>query len=152
MSFDYHEYRQVKQSAYSITMNETNKNAFLQFASRFIGGGSKGLKKGDIGLKNAQYSNFQNLRHFGIIEQREGSNKWFLTEKGLQFYNGEIPIESPAGFIGGKTIERHHPAWDTYKGERSLMYINGFTTNEVKRKKEYQEEKTGDTLFNMCYN
>lgn len=149
MPFDYHEHKTIKHSAYSIPLNKSNLDAFKIFAQQYIDGDMKGIKKGKVGLKNAQYSNFQNLRHFGIIEQSEKAKEWHLTEKGLQFYRNEIPISSPAGFLAGETLEPDHPAWKTFRGIRELVYINGNISERTKVRPEYQGEKSGDTLFSF---
>jgi hypothetical protein len=141
MPFDYHEFQQVKHTAYSIRLNEIMLNAFKQFAHLYIANNRKGIKKGKIGLRNAQYSNFQNLRHFGIIRQEEKGSEWHLTPKGEGFFQGQFAILSPAGFLNGETLNEDHPAWDTYTGKQELIYIDSSVETRMKQRPEYQEEK-----------
>lgn len=130
-----------QKTAYTLPLNSSLVNAFIKFADKYLKDG-KGVSKGDIGLTNAQYSNFQNLRHFGIIRQYEKGNEWYLTDIGLAFYYGEIGLLSPVAFMGGETLPDNHPCWDTEKKQRSTIHIGDVIQYHYKRRPEYQEDKS----------
>lgn len=148
MGFDYHEYRTVKISAYSIDMSKDLLDAFKIFADMFIRHGRNPLKMRRLkhSFNDNQYRNFSKLQYFGIIEL-EDKVHWILTRKGEMFYQGQIPIDSPAGWIGKTIMGDHHPAWKTYRGRRRQILINEFAEKKFKSREEYEEEKRGDTLF-----
>lgn len=128
-------------TAYTLPLNKSLTNAFIKFVEKYQKTG-RGLSKGEIGLTNSQYSNFQNLRHFGIIQQAGKGNKWFPTRKGMQFFYGEIGLYTPAGHIGGNTLPDNHRAWDTHDRDRELKYIHEVEETHYKRRPEYQQEKS----------
>lgn len=129
-----------QQTAYTLPLNASLVEAFVVFATKYMAD-RKGIKKGDIGLTNAQYSNFQNLRHFGLIMQMDKGQEWYLTKRGAQFYNGEIKIASPAAHLGGKTLPPNHDAWATHSAPRQLVSIRDVLPDYYKQREEYQNEK-----------
>lgn len=129
-------------TAYTLNLNNSMANAFAKFAEKYLETG-KGINKGDIGLTNPQYSNFQNLRHFGIIEQFEKGNEWYLTSFGESFYYGESQIITPVAFMGGKTLPNDHECWNTHKGDVEAKFLNDRLPEHYKKRPEYQEEKSG---------
>jgi len=135
-----------KKTAYTLAINAPLVNAFIKFAVQYLKDG-KGIVKGEIGLTNAQYSNFQNLRHFGIIRQYEKGNEWYLTDIGLAFYYGEIGIKSPIAFMAGETLPDNHPCWATEKKKRETVYIRDVMPGHYKKRPEYQRESTRQTSF-----
>lgn len=137
-------------SAYTMPMNEGHVKSFIKFCEMYLAGGKKGIKKGDIGLTNAQYTNFQNLRYFGIIRQNEKGNEWFLTQFGAGFYYGEDAIKSPCAYMNGNTVEDGHPAWQTHGKPRAMKMINDIYPTHYKQRPEYREEKSSqESLFNQ---
>lgn len=127
--------------AYTIPMNKSMANAFVKFADRYMENNYTGLKKGKIGLTNSQYTNFQNLRHFGIIEQAEKGGRWHLTALGREFYLNDHPIITPAGHIGGETLPPTHEAWHTHETLRQHISLSSILPERYKQREEYQEEK-----------
>lgn len=117
--------------------------AFISFAKQYeIDKVSR--KKGELGLKNEQYSNFQNLRHFGIIQQID-SQKWIVTTLGRLFLSGEASIPVPVAHLGGKTLSADHEAWETHGSkpeERYIWEILGSSEWEYKQHTDYAKEKS----------
>lgn len=130
-----------KKTAYTLPLNGSLVNAFIKFADKYLKDG-KGIAKGDIGLTNAQYSNFQNLRHYGIIRQYEKGQDWHLTDTGLAFYYGEKGLNSPIAFMAGETLPDNHPCWATEKNKRNIVRINDVIPGYYKKRPEYQAEST----------
>lgn len=134
-----------QRTAYSFPLNKSLLKAFLLFADLAVRNRKRGLKKGDLGLTNSQYSNFQNLRHFGLIEQKEKGREWYLTDLGEQFYYGEASVLSPTGFFSestsGLTIPKDHAAWQTHNEPRIYIKISDVINYEYKQRPEYQQEK-----------
>ena len=129
-----------KKTAYTLPLNQSLVNAFIRFVDKHLERG-KGIVKGEIGLTNAQYSNFQNLRHYGIIKQYEKGNEWYVTDKGLDFYYGEIGLKSPVAFMAGETLPDDHPCWATEKTEkRKTVYVGDVIQNYYKKRPEYRAE------------
>ena len=133
-------------TAYTLPFNTGMADAFIKFAEKYYDGNGKGIKKGNIGITNTQYSNFQNLRHFGIISQSE-KQEWHLTALGAHFYNADIGIVTPAGHMGGKTLPDDHLAWKTHSGKRTVLYINQFMPIGYKQRSDFKLEK--NTLFEL---
>ncbi len=130
-----------KITAYTLPMTAPLMKAFAVFAKRYLEL-KVPLKKGVIGLTNAQYSNFQNLRHFGLIAQAGGKGAaWVLTKYGYSFFRGELGVLSPAGHMGGETLTEYHEAWKTLEGHRKLIFISDELRMEQKQRAEYQREK-----------
>lgn len=139
-------YCQHTKTAYTLPLNQGMLEAFIKFADLFIID-ERPKKKGEIGLSNPQYSNFQNLRYFGIINQSEKGKEWFLTEKGKEFYYGDIGLPSPVAFMEGESLTSDHEAWETHEGERKTIFIKDVLTYYYKQKPEYQEEKSDQYSF-----
>lgn len=133
-------------TAYTINLSERMIDAFRIFVGKltkwlftFNVDLNKWLLKWEIGLSNSQYSNRQNLAHFGIIKQEW--QKWYLTDLGINFYNGNVTLLTPAWFMGWKTLPEDHPAWITHK-PRKALYIREFEKQFQDQKEKYVEEKT----------
>jgi len=131
-----------KITAYTLPLNDEMAKAFIIFAEAYIEGDEKPLKKGEIGLNNTQYSNFQNLRHFGIITQSERGQAWYLTDQGKKFYYGKAFILTPAAHMNSMTLPSGHEAWKTHKGTRRSAKITDYFQPKYKQREEYQEEKS----------
>lgn len=130
-------------TAYTLHLTENLCCAFLIFADARIRAG-RPLAKGEIQLTNSQYSNFQNLRHFGIITQPEGKgNCWELTRLGLAFYHGTASLPTPTAHLAGRTLEPDHLAWSTHDGPRHNVTITMMLPEEPARRADYAEQKTG---------
>lgn len=145
----YHETCQCcgqKKTAYTLPLNASLVNAFVRFADKYLKTG-KGIAKGEIGLTNAQYSNFQNLRHFGIIRQYEKGNEWYLTDTGKMFYYGEIGLKSPIAFMAGETLGDNHPCWQTEKHQRKMIYIGDVIPGYYKKRPEYKAESSSQGVL-----
>ena len=137
-------------TAYTLPMNEGMIRAFVVFALEYTRKRTKthtGLKKGEIGLTNTQYSNFQNLRHFGLIHQLDRGGVWHLTEIGWKFFSGQATILTPAAHMGGNTLPPDHPAWKTHPQERRRISIRDVLPEEYKQRPEFQAEKSGQMQF-----
>jgi hypothetical protein len=124
-------------------MNEGLARAFLAFIDARIKAG-RPIKKGEIGLTNAQYSNFQNLRHFGLIHQPAVlSGAWETTMIGWAWYRGDYRIPSPVAHMGGNTLPQNHEAWKSHAGERTAVSIQDVLPEEWKQRAEFAAEKSG---------
>ena len=135
-----------KITAYTIFLNSCMVAAFCKFTEKYLTRYGASLKKGEIGLSNAQYTNFQNLRHFGIIQQFEKGGRWYLTSLGKNFYFGKSGVTNPAGHLDGETLEYTHEAWKTHDKPRKLTYIDSFLPHQYKQRTEYQEEKNSKQM------
>lgn len=129
-------------TAYTLRMNVPLARAFLAFATARIRLG-RPVKKGELSLTNAQYSNFQNMRHFGIISQQDRGRYWEITPLGWSFLRGKSSVFSPAGHLGGMTLLAGHPAWATHEEGRRDLFIRDVMPEEWKDRAEFQTEKTG---------
>jgi hypothetical protein len=140
-------------TAYTLPLNEGMVRAFILFARKYIQAVTDKsrkdhmLKKGEIGLTNTQYSNFQNLRHYGLIWQRERGGAWMLTKLGSEFYFGTATILTPAAHMGGNTLPPDHPAWNTHPQPRRTISIRDVLPEEYKQRPEFQAEKSGQLTF-----
>lgn len=128
-------------TAYTLKLNESLASAFIKFAEKFLED-REGINKGDIGLTNPQYSNFQNLRYFGIIEQKEKGRKWYLTDLGEKFYYGETFVKSPIAFMNGVVLPSDHKCWETTDEKIELVSLRERLPEHYKKRPEYQEEKS----------
>lgn len=140
MAINYHEIREVTVHAYTLTLNVSMVRAFKQFADLYLNGSRMPLKKGEIGLTNSQYANFQNLRYFGLIKQHLDSQRWSLTDFGEKFYFGEAQLHLPIAYMASETLPDHHPAWSTFTGSREWKRIDEIDCVPFKTRAEYQEE------------
>lgn len=129
-------------AAYTLTMNEPLIRAFIAFATARVRLG-RPVKKGELGLTNAQYSNFQNLRHFALIFQPDKGRYWEMTPLGMSFLRGKSSIYTPAAHLGGMTLLPNHPAWATHKEARRDVFIRDVLPEEWKDRAEFQQERTG---------
>lgn len=127
-------------TAYTLPLNRGLALAFLKFADARMRLG-RPVDKGELGLTNSQYGNFQNLRHFGLIEQLEKGKSWEFTKLGLRFFQGEQKVLSPAGHFGGKTLEPDALAWSTHNGARKEVSIRDVLPDEWKLREEFKAEK-----------
>ena len=130
-----------QKTAYTLPLNQGLVGAFIKFAEKFLEN-HEPISKGKIGLTNAQYSNFQNLRHYGIIKQYEKGNEWYLTDLGEAFYYGEVGLMSPVAFMAGVTLDDNHPCWQSEKNKRVMVGITEILSTHYKRRPEYVEEKS----------
>ena len=130
-----------KKVAYTLPLNKSMVSALVIFANKYQSEGRRGLRKGDIGLTNSQYANFQNLRHFFFVEQRDKGKEWHLTKYGEKFLRGEAVALVPVGHIGGKTIGATHAAWATHDGGRKRIFVGDILTINYKQRSDYQIEK-----------
>lgn len=129
-------------TAYTLPLNKSMVAAFIRFADRYLREG-KPIAKEELGLTNSQYGNFQNLRHFGVIEQREKGSGWHLTALGEAFYFGEHPLLVPVAHMGGETLPYDHEAWATHDDKPVAMMIGDIEATHYKKRPEYQAEKAG---------
>lgn len=136
---NYSELRTKKVTAYTLYLNEGMVDAFKRFMVLWMNVRMP-VPKGDIGLTTSQYGNFQNLRHFGIIEQAEKGSGWQPTELGMAFYTGKAGVLEPAGMMDGETLDDRHPAWRTHGEGRNLRMIGETGRREYKKREEYQNE------------
>lgn len=131
-------------TAYTINLSESMLDAFRIFAKKYIDNDGW-LRKWEIWLRNAQYSNFQNMKHFWIIIQE--SWLWYLTKIWWDFYNGIGFILNPAGFMDGKTLSDDHEARLTHK-PRNKVTIHDIDKQFQDQKEKYQDEATkAKTVF-----
>lgn len=129
-------------TAYTLPLNESLVRAFLSFAMARVRL-RRPVKKGELELTNAQYSNFQNLRHFGLIFQHEKGRHWEITPLGIAFLEGRSSVFSPAGHLGGVTLLPTHPAWRTHAEARRDIFIKEILPEEWKDRSAYIAEKVG---------
>lgn len=129
-------------TAYTLPLNEGLVRAFLRFADARVRSG-KPLKKGEIGLENAEYSNFQNLRHFRLVSQQERGRLWEMTDVGWAFLRGELSISTPAAHFGGLTLDSNHPAWETHNEPRKSVRISDVMPADWKDRDAFKAEKCG---------
>lgn len=126
-------------SAYTLPMNRGLARAFLKFVdARLLL--ERPVDKGELKLTNAEYSNFQNLRHFGLVAQKEQGRAWDWTERGLAFFHG-APVESPVAHFGGETLPSDHLAWATHTGPRGNVTIAELLPAEWKEREAFVREK-----------
>lgn len=127
-------------TAYTLPLNRGLALAFLTFADARIRL-QRPVEKGELGLSNSQYGNFQNLRHFGLIFQLERGRAWELTRLGLSFAMGEASVPSPVAHFGAETLPEDHLAWSTHKGPRAKVTIRDVLPAEWKAREEFKVEK-----------
>ena len=128
-------------TAYTLPLNESLLRAFISFAEEYLFLG-RGLKKKDLHFTNSQYTNFHNLRYFGLIEMDDETQEWHLTSLGQDFYFGESEILSPVAFMNGETLPEEHPAWRTHSGLRRPVRIDSFFPFLYKQRDDYRQEKS----------
>lgn len=129
-------------TAYTLRMNQHLALAFVQFCKARIATG-RAMRKGEIELENAAYSNFQNLRHFGIISQAERGSTWEVTPLGWLWLRGQVPIQNPAGHMAGVTLDETHPAWSTHAEPRQDLWIGDAVPANFDMRPYYQDQKVG---------
>lgn len=130
-------------TAYTLHMNEPLCGAFIAFCRQRILLG-RPVKKGEIGLTNAQYSNFQNLRHFGLIAQRDKGGPWDVTPVGWAWLRGDTGILSPAAHMSGMTLHDNHPAWATHHtSSRRAVFIRDEFPTLWDQRPVFREQKIG---------
>ena len=127
-------------TAYTLHLNKPLTRAFIAFCEVRIRLG-RPVSKGQIALTNAQYSNFQNLRHFGFIEQMEVGHCWDFTPLGIEWFMNRATVLSPVAHLGGETLPVDHLAWSTHKGLRRSVCIQSILGEEWKPREYYQAEK-----------
>lgn len=127
-------------TAYTLAFSRPLALAFLKFADTCIRLG-RPVDKGEMGLTPQQYSNAQNLKHFGIMAQLEKGRAWEFTKLGLAFLAGKELILTPAAHLGGETLEEQHLAWATHPHKRELVSLRDVLPAEWRTRSEYQEEK-----------
>lgn len=145
MSLDFHRYKTIKISAYSHSMNASMLEAFKEFARLYIAE-RKPIAKVRIPLEKTEYGNWAKLKFAGIIEQHK-KGWWILTPFGEDFYHGRVCILSPWGWFEGAALQPDHEAWKTFTGKRHEIWIHSDLSKRVKRSREYEKEKRGDTLL-----
>lgn len=129
-------------TAYTLHLNRKIVEAFIKFADARIRLG-RPVSKGELGLTNGQYGNFQNLRHFGIIIQHEKAGPWEITPLGLRFLAGVADLPTPVAHMDGKTLDEDDLKWSTHDGKRSRKTIREVMPEDWKTREEYQLEKWG---------
>lgn len=129
-----------RETAYTLHLSRRLVTAFLTFADARIRLG-RPVAKGELGLTPQQYGNFQNLRHFALIQQQERAGPWEFTPLGLRFLRGEIDLPTPVAHMAGETLPQDHLAWSTHKGARSRKTIRDVMPEDWKTREEYMAEK-----------
>ncbi len=128
-------------TAYTVHLNRPLALAFLVFADTRIRVG-RPVKKGELELSNSQYGNFQKLRHFGVVEKRDGG-AWEMTPVGWSFLAGKTLLLNPAGHFGNATLPEGHPAWSTHEEPRVPLKLSDALPEEWRQRAEYVAEKKG---------
>lgn len=131
-----------KITAYTLPMNEGLIRGFLLFKEARVRLG-RPVRKGELGLTNSQYGNFQNLRHFGLLSQVKKGRDWEMTPLGWAFASGRARVLNPAGHLGGATLPDDHLAWSTHPERRTEISIFDVLPEDYKTRPEYQAEKAG---------
>lgn len=129
-----------RETAYTLHLSRKLVTAFLAFADARIRLG-RPVSKGELGLEAAQYSNFQNLAHFGIIQQAERAGPWEFTPLGLRFLRGEVDLPTPVAHMAGRTLAEDDLAWATHKGERTRKTIRDVMPEDWRVREDYMAEK-----------
>lgn len=80
--------------------------------------GGRGMLR-ELKLTISQHNNFQKLRYWDLISPVSGTYEWVLTEKGLRFLKGIMPV---------------HKNVLTYRGQRralegKMVYVNDVDTH-----------------------
>ncbi len=60
----------------------------------------------DLKLDNFEYTNFNKLKFFGLVEPSDESGRWRLTEKGMDFLANRIAVPQKVRTFRNKTKER----------------------------------------------
>jgi hypothetical protein len=128
-------------AAYTINLNRLLVAAFIQFAEGRIRAGEP-VRKSELRLGHSQYGNFQKLRHFGLIEKRDGQ-RWEMTSLGWQWLRGQAKIHNPSGHMANAALPPEHPAWSTHEEPRRLVSITEMMPEEWKVRAHYAAEKAG---------
>lgn len=124
--------------------------SFCLFAEKFI------ETKTPINIANAQKfpvltfnqrGNFQKLQYWEIVYRNELG--YFLTEKGEQFYYGEISIPKKVATMENEVLSYNHQAWDGEKRVENVYIWQILQTSEAgwKQRPEYQREASLQTAM-----
>lgn len=128
-------------AAYTIQLNKPLARAFLSFAHAALRAKGAGVPKSGFPLGNVQYTNFQKLRHFGLIQQAEKGREWHMTKLGLEFAAGRAKVLTPAATLRGEALPPDHLAWATHTKRRAEVGIQDVLPDEWKPREEYAAEK-----------
>jgi hypothetical protein len=129
-------------TAYTVPFNKGLAVAFLKFADARVRAGAP-IPKRKMGLTNSEYGNFPILRHFKLVRQAEKGKEWEMTPYGWKVLSGELGVVTPVAHMGGRTLESDHPAWQTFDGERDVVYLRDVLPDEWKQRSEFALEKAG---------
>lgn len=95
---------------------------------------------GNLNLNTQQYSNFQKLQYFKLVEHV--GNAWEPTPLGRDFIAGLVPVITTAANMGRETLEMDHPAWGTHTAPLESLFVHQIDEASYKKRDEYVEEKT----------
>lgn len=128
-------------AVYTIQLNAPLARSFLSFADAALRARGKGVPKNGFKLTNVQYTKFQKLRHFGLIQQAPKGKEWFMTPLGLEFAAGRAKVLTPAATLRGEALEPQHLAWATHKHKRAEVGIQDVLPQEWQLREHYAAEK-----------
>ncbi len=128
-------------AVYTIQLNKPLCRSFLSFADAAIRAKGKGVPKNGFKLTNVQYTNFQKLRHFGLIQQAEKGKEWFMTPLGLEFAAGRAKVLTPVATLRGEALPDDHLAWATHPKKRAEVGIRDVLPEEWDQREHFAAEK-----------
>lgn len=138
---NYKETQTITKVANEIPMRRAMLRAFTIFAEEYIKQGRKPLSRSEGGIiYKGDYSNFANLRYFGLIMHPAKNSKWSLTQKGGLFLQGKEPILNPIIQMDGELLPQNHPAWATQNPKAREMYITEFFPGGWKEYEEWKDD------------
>lgn len=136
----YKETRTIEVFAQPFSLNKGMVSAFCALVEMYQRE-KRPIQKKELGLPNAQYTNFATMKYFGIIAMRDKGSGWWPTEKGLRFYRGEIGLTMPVYHMDNVLLPDDHPAYSPpYCKKRETKYIYHIDETRYKQIEEWQAE------------
>lgn len=127
-------------TAYTHNLNQPMAEAFCQMVKFYLDHRRGANLDKDLNLTKNQFANFQKLRYFGLTINTD--NGWVPTQKGMQFYRGEISILRTVATMNNAVLPRDHEAWSSHKAPLMTIRIDQLLPTHFKQREEYQAEKS----------
>ncbi len=114
-------------------------SSLYNFALKVKASGKNTQHLTDVGLNNNQFTNFQKLKYFGLVEKSEKAGEWTITRKGRLFIAGEVAVENFAVTFRNVVEE----------SSRDLVFVKDVLKDKTSDywQKEFGVEFTTDSLF-----
>ena len=96
------------------------------------------------GLTLPQRTNFQKLKHFGLIKSVKGHNGYVPTCYGIEFYSGRKSCKNIVATFQNIPVPYDHECWETHSTFPEEKFIHEYLSMcaySWKQRKEYQEER-----------